>query len=105
MNQPLDDRVIAVPEVRAADILSRMLEERGARALRVPLVGIKDSPDRAAVEAWLARFIGGRCDDLVLYTGEGLRRLLGFAERMGRAEAFVACLGKVRKITRGPKPV
>jgi len=105
MNASLAERVIAVPEARAADILSRMLEERGARTLRVPLIDIKDSPDRDAVEGWITRAIGGQCDDLILYTGEGLRRLVGFAERMGRKEAFIACLATVRKITRGPKPV
>lgn len=105
MNAPLAERVIAVPEARAADILSRMLEERGARTLRVPLIDIKDSPDRDAVDGWITRATGGHCDDLILYTGEGLRRLLGFAERMGCKEAFIASLAKARKITRGPKPV
>jgi uroporphyrinogen-III synthase len=45
------------------------------------------------------------CDDLILYTGEGVRRLVGFAERAGLRDDFVAALGRVKKITRGPKPV
>lgn len=105
MSASLAERVIAVPEARAADVLSRMLEERGARTLRVPLIDIKDSPDRDTVEGWITRATGGQWDDLILYTGEGLRRLLGFAERMGCKEAFIASLARVRKITRGPKPV
>jgi uroporphyrinogen-III synthase len=67
-------------------------------------VSILDAPDAAPVEAWLRRCIAGEFDDLILLTGEGLRRLLGFAERAGLREDFVKSLGKLRKITRGPKP-
>ena len=35
---------------------------------------------------------------------EGVRRLLGFAEREGMREAVVQALGRVRTLTRGPKP-
>jgi uroporphyrinogen-III synthase len=38
-------------------------------------------------------------------TGEGLRRLLGFARRLGLEPAFLVALAATRKITRGPKPV
>src|SRR5262245_32923844 len=47
----------------------------------------------------------GTCDDLVLMTGEGLRRLLGFARRIDLEPAFLDALRTTRKITRGPKPV
>ena len=43
-------------------------------------------------------------DDLVLFTGEGLRRLHGFAQRFGLEAEFLQALGAARKITRGPKP-
>jgi uroporphyrinogen-III synthase len=42
---------------------------------------------------------------LVRGTGEGLRRLLGFATRFDLNPDFLAALRKTRKITRGPKPV
>jgi uroporphyrinogen-III synthase len=38
-------------------------------------------------------------------TGEGLRRLLGFARRTDLESAFLDALRTTRKITRGPKPV
>ena len=97
---------IAVPESRQLEVFARMLEERGAEVFRCPLVAIHDSPDREAVELWLREFCSGGYDDLILLTGEGLRRLLGFAERAGGnlRDDFVAALGNVRKITRGPKP-
>lgn len=103
---PLTGRRIALPESRELDLFADMLIKRGADVLRCPLVSIHDAPDQAPVLAWLQAFIGQPVDDLILLTGEGLRRLLGSAERAGGGlcEAFVTKLGEVRKITRGPKP-
>jgi uroporphyrinogen-III synthase len=104
MRNALAGRRIVVPETRELDVLADMLERHGATALRCPLVAIRDVADAAPVEAWLARFIAAPPDDLILLTGEGLARLVGFAERAGMDAAFVAALANVRKITRGPKP-
>ena len=60
--------------------------------------------DLAQAEAWIDALIAGRFDDTIWLTGEGLRRLLDIAERTGRRVAFTAALGRVRLITRGPKP-
>lgn len=97
---------IAVPETRELDVFSALLERRGAQVLRCPLVAIRDAPDPAPVLAWLRAFASGGCDELVLLTGEGLRRLLACALRHDPAlhADFVARLAVVRKITRGPKP-
>lgn len=102
--QPLAGLRIAIPETRQLDVLAQMLERRGAIPWRCPLVSILDSPDSAAVEQWLEQFNNGAMDELVLMTGEGLRRLAGFAERAGLREAFIGRLGQVPVITRGPKP-
>lgn len=101
---PLAGRVIALPETRELDLFAEMLEKRGAKPLRCPLVGIHDAPDPKPIEAWLKPCCDGQLDDLILLTGEGLRRLLGFAERAGLRDSFVTSLAKLRKITRGPKP-
>jgi uroporphyrinogen-III synthase len=69
------------------------------------MIAIRDAPDPAPINVWLRRFAKGRCNDLVLMTGEGLRRLLGFAQRLGLESAFRVALAETRKITRGPKPV
>ena len=69
------------------------------------MIAIRDAPDSTPVEASLRRFQDGACDDLVLLTGEGLRRLLGLARRLSMEPAFLKALGASRKITRGPKPV
>ena len=82
MTEELSGRRIVVPETRELGQLVRMLEELGADTVPCPMIAIRDAPDREPVEAWLRRFADGRCDDLVLMTGEGLRRLLGFARRI-----------------------
>jgi uroporphyrinogen-III synthase len=102
--KPLTGRTIAIPETRELDLFAQMLESRGASTMRCPLVAILDAPDREPVVAWLRRLAAGHFDDLILLTGEGLRRLLGVAEQTGLKEAVIAALGKTRKITRGPKP-
>ncbi|ULQ47592.1 uroporphyrinogen-III synthase [Flagellatimonas centrodinii] len=106
IDDSLAGRCIAVPETRELDLFTALLERRGASVLRCPLVAILDAPDPAPVRAWLARFCDGACDDLVLLTGEGLRRLLGCLERHDaeRLDAFRAQLARVRTIVRGPKP-
>jgi len=104
--QPLAGRTIAVPETRELEVFAAMLERRGASVVRCPLVAIRDAPDPAPVLAFARAFAGGACDDLILTTGEGLRRILGCIERHEpRLQAgFLESLGRVRKITRGPKP-
>ena len=101
---PLVGRTVALPESRELDQLSRLLEEQGATTLRCPLVSILDAPDPAPIDAWLQRLVAGAFDDLILLTGEGLRRLLARADRTGGRDAVVAALGRLRRITRGPKP-
>lgn len=105
-SRTLAERVIALPETRELDVFAAMLERRGARVIRCPLVAILDAPDPAPVLEWIRRFAAGACDDLVLLTGEGLRRLLGCIDRHAPElkEQFIAELARVRKITRGPKP-
>jgi len=105
MSAALTGRRVVVPETRDLDLLARMLEQHGAVAIRAPLVSIHDAPDAAPVIDWLRRFADEPPADLVIMTGEGLGRLHGFAQRAGLGAAFVAALAKVRKITRGPKPV
>jgi len=102
----LSGRRIAVPESRELDVFAALLERRGAIVLRCPLVDIRDAPDPVPVLDWLQRFIEGSCDDLLLFTGEGLQRLLGALERHApeQRERFVARLAAVRIIARGPKP-
>jgi uroporphyrinogen-III synthase len=105
-SQPLTGRVIAIPETREIDIFASMLERRGATVVRCPMVAIRDAPDPAPVLAWSHSLANEAYDDLILLTGEGLRRILSCIDRNEPAlkDSFVQALGRVRKITRGPKP-
>ena len=95
---------ILILETREEAQFSRLLSEQGADVLQCPMFTIHDAPDSAPVEAWIRRFIEKPCDDLVLMTGEGLRRLMKVARRIGIDQDFIAALGKTRKFARGPKP-
>jgi uroporphyrinogen-III synthase len=102
----LKGKRIAVPEMRELEIFSGLLERRGAEVLRCPLVTIYDTPHSAAVLAFAVRIADGGFDDFILITGEGLTRILSCINRHDPSlqERFVAGLGKIRTITRGPKP-
>lgn len=104
LSSSLQNKVVAVPESRQLDILADLFERRGARVLRIPLVSILDNPDASPVNQWLADFIHSPADYLIIMTGEGLRRLLGFARRSHCYDEFVAQLDRINKICRGPKP-
>src|SRR5712671_49708 len=95
---------ILILETREEAQFSRLLTEQGADVLQCPMFTIHDAPDPAPIEAWIRRFIAKPCDDMVLMTGEGLRRLMKVVRRIGVEPAFVTALGSARKFTRGPKP-
>jgi uroporphyrinogen-III synthase len=102
----LKGKRIAVPEMRELEVFSALLERRGAEVLRCPLVSIYDTPHSAQVLAFAVDVAEGAFDDFILITGEGLTRILSCINKHEPAlqERFVAGLGKLRTITRGPKP-
>jgi uroporphyrinogen-III synthase len=95
---------ILILETREEAQFSRLLAEQGADVLQCPMFTIRDAPDSAPIEAWIGRFIDRPCDDLVLMTGEGLRRLMKVVRRTDVEQRFITALGKARKFARGPKP-
>jgi uroporphyrinogen-III synthase len=95
---------ILILETREEAQFSRLLAEQGADVLQCPMFAIHDAADPAPIEAWIRRFIDKPFDDLVLMTGEGLRRLVKVARRLNVDQDFIAALGKARKFARGPKP-
>jgi uroporphyrinogen-III synthase len=102
----LTGRTIAIPESRELDVFASMLERRGSTVLRCPMVAILDAPDPTPVLEWVKHFNAHEFDDLILLTGEGLRRVLSCIETNAPSlrEGFVTALARTRKITRGPKP-
>jgi uroporphyrinogen-III synthase len=95
---------ILILETREEAQFSKLLAEQGAEVVQCPMFAIHDAPDPAPVEAWIRRYIDKPFDDLVLMTGEGLRRMMKHARERGIDQAFVVALANSRKFTRGPKP-
>ncbi|MGX1106042.1 MULTISPECIES: uroporphyrinogen-III synthase [Bradyrhizobium] len=95
---------ILILETREEAQFSRLLAEQGADVLQCPMFTIHDAPDAAPIEGWIRRAIERPLDDLVLMTGEGLRRLMKVVRRIGVEREFVDSLAKARKFARGPKP-
>src|SRR6185437_13517517 len=87
---------ILILEAREEAQFSRLLTEQGADVLQCPMFTIRDAPDSAPVDDWIKRAIHAPLDDLVLTTGEGLRRLVKAARRIGEDRAFIAAVGKSR---------
>src|SRR3981081_229595 len=104
MAERLNGYRILILETREEAQFSRLLTEQGADVLQCPMFTIHDAPEPAPIEAWIRRSIEKPFDDLVLMTGEGLRRLMKVVRRIGVGPEFVAALGKPRKFARGPKP-
>jgi uroporphyrinogen-III synthase len=104
MAERLNGYRILILETREEAQFSRLLAEQGADVVQCPMFAIHDAPDPAPIEAWIRRAIETPFDDLVLMTGEGLRRLMKVATRIGLEADFIAALGKARKFARGPKP-
>jgi len=104
MADRLNGTRILILETREEAQFSKLLAEQGAEVVQCPMFTIQDAPDPVPVEAWIRRAIDNPFDDLVLMTGEGLRRIMKVARACGMDQAFVAALAKSRKFTRGPKP-
>lgn len=100
----LEGARILILEAREEAQFSRLLAEQGADVLQCPMFTIHDAPDQAPVEAWVRRAIHQPFDDLVLTTGEGLRRLVKAAERPALRDPFIGAAAKMRSFARGPKP-
>jgi uroporphyrinogen-III synthase len=95
---------ILILETREEAQFSKLLTEQGAEVLQCPMFTIQDVPDPAPVQSWIRGAIEHPFDDLVLLTGEGLRRLIKAAATIALDQDFVAALKGVRTLTRGPKP-
>jgi uroporphyrinogen-III synthase len=95
---------ILILESREEAQFSRLLAAQGAEVLQCPMFAICDAPDQASIQTWIRRYIETPHDDLVLTTGEGVRRLVKAAQRIGLDRAFINAVGKSRTVARGPKP-
>lgn len=100
----LTGKTIALAEGRQLEELATLLEKEGASTLRCPMLSILDVPDPEPVVAWLKELVSKRFDYVVLLTGEGFRRLIGFADREGIKDDVIDAFASTIVVTRGPKP-
>jgi uroporphyrinogen-III synthase len=105
MSLPLTGKTIALAEGRQLEELAALVAREGATVVRSPMLNILDAPNAEPVVAWLRKLVDGRFHYVVLLTGEGLRRLIGFADRAGFKDEAAAAFAKTKLVTRGPKPV
>jgi len=103
-DQPFLGKTIAIPESRMLDILANLFEQRGAKTIRCPLVAIHDSPNTEQIDQWMEAFIQNPPERFIIFTGEGIRRLLARAEKLGLTEPFIAAIAETNTLARGPKP-
>src|ERR1700704_1104417 len=90
---------VLILETREEAQFSCLLADQGADVLQCPMFAILDAPDSAPIEAWIRRMVEVPFDDVVLLTGEGLRRLMKVVRQIGVEQDFITALGKARKFT------
>jgi uroporphyrinogen-III synthase len=96
-------RVLSLESRRAAEIES-LIRAYGGDPVVAPAV--QEVPLESNTEAlqFVRRLQAGEFDTVVFLTGAGVRVLLELAQLAGEREQFIAALGRVRLIARGPKP-
>ena len=96
-------RVAAFESRRATD-MERLLTRAGAVASVSP--SMREVPLAAADEvvAYARRLVAAEFDLVILMTGVGLRLLVRAVDPQPGREAFLAALGTVTTVARGPKP-
>lgn len=102
--QKLTKKNIVIPENRMLDILAGLLEKHDANIIRCPMVSILDTPDKKSVLEWINRFIKEPFDIFIILTGEGLYRLVHFAETKEIKNEFINAIKLSKTLVRGPKP-
>lgn len=97
-------RVLVLESRRRAELAS-IVTAYGGIPVSAPAMREVPLESNTAAFTFVEAFVRDEFDVLVSLTGVGLRAVLDVADRsVGRA-AFVAALGRVRVVARGPKPL
>jgi uroporphyrinogen-III synthase len=97
-------RVLSLESRRAAEI-ARLIQNNGGQAIVVP--STREVPIGATPEIteFVAGLLQGKFHVVIFLTGVGTRALAQAAESVCPKNEFVAALGRIAIIARGPKPV
>jgi uroporphyrinogen-III synthase len=97
-------RVLSLESRRASEI-ARLIQNNGGQAIVVP--STRDVPVGATPEIteFISQLLQGKLNAVIFLTGVGTRALAQAAENVCPKDEFVAALGRIAVIARGPKPV
>jgi uroporphyrinogen-III synthase len=97
-------RVLSLESRRGTE-MARLIETYGGNA--VVAASMREVPLESNAEAmeFVRGLAAGQFDMVIFLTGVGTRALAGVAESVGPREEFVAALGRVSVVARGPKPI
>ena len=100
-----DGLTVLTLESRRSIEQATLIERLGGRPIAAP--SMREVPLASQDEAidFVTRLIGGQFDCVVLLTGVGTRALTAVAAEQHARDAFIAALGRVRVVARGPKPL
>jgi uroporphyrinogen-III synthase len=104
MPRPLDNRTVAITEHRFEKEFASLIERHGASVISCPLLEERPVENHDELGLFIDRLIGGELDLMVFFTGIGVRFLAVEAESHQKLSDFVAALGPLRIVARGPKP-
>jgi uroporphyrinogen-III synthase len=96
--------VLAFESRRRVEIAS-IITAYGGRPLSAPAMREVPLESNAVAFAFAEAFVRDEFDVFVALTGVGLRAILEVAEHSVGRSSFIAALGRVRVLARGPKPL
>src|SRR5262245_47877434 len=105
MAQPLENITVAIAEHRLTKEFASLFERLGATVHTCPVLEEKPVDNREDLQRFVRNVCAGKLDLMIFLTGVGARFLVGEAESIGLKDEFIAALGKLTVVVRGPKPV
>jgi uroporphyrinogen-III synthase len=98
-------RTVLSFESRRSVEIARLIENYGGKALVAPATREVPAQSSNDVSRFADALLNGKLDLIIFLTGVGTRALARAMEPFCPREQFVAALGKVPILARGPKPV
>ena len=92
-------------ESRRSTEQATLIQRLGGRPIVAPSMREVPLTSQAEAIAFIDKLIDGQFDCVVLLTGVGTRALAAVATAQQSRDAFLAALGRVRVVARGPKPL
>ncbi len=91
-------------ESRMATAMADMITRQGGTPIPAPAVREVPLEDNPAALQFATELLAGRIDTVVLLTGVGTRALVAAVETAFPRAEFLAALGRIPTVVRGPKP-